>query len=139
MNDLITWLRGVLDDDEQAAQSATPGHWGAQPGPTQSVFSDEWEVVTDAHEPSHSDHYVVFTGYEGGGATSEQNAVHIARHDPAAVLSDIAAKRTILDAYTTRANIAARSGAKHRDPLGFVVRTLASAYRHRPGWQDAWE
>ena len=57
---------------------------------------------------------------------------------PSQVLADIEAKRKILDAYTTRADLASRGGLVHRDPLAFAVRTLASAYRHRPGWQDSW-
>lgn len=163
MEDLITWLRGVLDDDETAAKAATPGPWGAQPG-GQGTFDNEWEVVSDAHEHPHPGHYVVYTGYEGGGASSEQNALHIARHDPRQVLADIAAKRAILDAYlpedgdphpglpcinyegqnpehysewdTCSRHIKANETLIRQD---FVIRLLASGYRHRPGWQDSWE
>ena len=147
MEDLITWLCGVLDDDETAAKAATPGPWGAQPG-GQGTFDNEWEVVSDAHEHPHPGHYVVYTGYEGGGATTEQNALHIARHDPEQVLADIAAKRAILDLHD-------QSGVRW---VGFpradrqesycvhdqqaapchTVRLLASGYRHRPGWRDSW-
>ena len=43
MRDLIAWLRTQLDDDEQAAQAATPGHWAIQPGP----YHGYWNTITD--------------------------------------------------------------------------------------------
>lgn len=138
MGELVEWLRGVLADDERAAQTATPGHWGAQPG-GQGTLNDEWEVVTDAHEPSELAHYVVYVGYEGGGATSEQNAAHIARHDPAAVLADIEAKRAVLDATVGEVGRLGDLGPLANAMAEDVVRTLASAYRHRPGWKSSWE
>jgi hypothetical protein len=136
MQDITDWLHDVLDDDERVARAATPGRWGAQPGPDRYVLNDEWEVVSDADGP---DRHVVFTGHVGGGAVGEHNAAHIARHDPTTVLADIEANRATLDAYTTRADLAARGGLVNRDPLGAAVRALARAYRHKPGWQPEWE
>lgn len=115
MDELVEWLRGVLADDEAAARAATPGHWGASGHSV--ITSDDIEII----EASRAD------------------SAHIARHDPAQVLADVAAKRKILDAYTARADLVSRGGLTNRDPLGFVARTLASAYRHRPGWKDEWE
>lgn len=135
MQTLITWLCGVLDDIEAAAKAATPGPWGAQPG-GQGTFDNEWEVVSDAHEHPHPGHYVVYTGYEGGGASSEQNALHIARHDPRQVLADIAAKRAVLGLW----EFARKS--PHSEAYGVLseaVRALVSGYRHRPGWRTEWE
>lgn len=84
------------------------------------------------------------------------SARHIVRHDPASVLADIAAKRRIIEIHPH-----AVADAGDCDPggptfgcqpchwsdvyecqLGFgwcdTVRALASAYRHRPGYDPAW-
>lgn len=142
MEELVAWLRGVLDDIEAAAKAATPGPWGAQPG-GQGTFDNEWEVVSDAHEPPEPGHYVVYTGYEGGGASSEQNALHIARHDPRQVLEDVRMKRDLLDEYEAVAHLDTEGpelGYAHGRTVGLgeAVKTIAAAYRHRPGWRDSW-
>lgn len=121
MDDLIDWLRAVLDEDEAAARAATPGPWWAHRQGDEAIVSPG--VAMDREE----------------GGVSLEDATHIALHDPAAVLADVAAKRSVLDAYTARADLAGRGGLVNRDPLGFVVRTLASGYRYRPGWRAEWE
>lgn len=132
MDELVAWLRGVLDDDERVAKAATPGPWTA---------SGDWSPSVEAGD----DTVAAYKGFweEDNGVDpeciKEADATHIARHDPAQVLADVAAKRAVLDAYTARAELASRGGLINRDPLGFAVRTLASAYRHRPGWKNDWE
>lgn len=119
MDDLIDWLRAVLDEDEAAARAATPGPWWAHRQGDEAIVSPG--VAMDREE----------------GGVSLEDATHIALHDPAAVLADIVAKRAILDTYTAWVTIMG-SGAKHSVRLAFVVRTLASGYRYRPGYNPAW-
>lgn len=117
MNDLITWLRGVLDDDERVAKAATPGPWSVHRQGLEAVVSPG--VAMDKEE----------------GGVSVEDAAHIARHDPAAVLADVKAKRAVLDLL----NLTAGPYDPARGALKEAVKTLASAYRHRPGWTTDWE
>lgn len=115
--ELVQWLQGALDEDEQAARDAVGG----------------WIPLG----PAETDPRPV--------------AGHMRRHDPASVLADIAAKRAILDRYddacqlertkpgydaVARLNV---SLAKVLAPeLERIVRLLASAYAHRPGYRQEW-
>lgn len=135
MNELVEWLRSVLADDEKAAKAATPGPWSAR-------FQDTGAVV---------DPGVAFDREEGG--VGWEDAVHIARHDPTAVLADIEAKRAVLDLYEETRDTDPESLQPPRkdlhaastlvggmqDGLELAVRALARAYRHRLGWKSEWE
>jgi hypothetical protein len=85
---LVVWLREAMDAAERDAEAATPGPW--------SVNDESYpETVYSA---SNVD--VVAGGRWGGEASvfeSAADAVHIARHHPAAVLRRIAADRKLLD------------------------------------------
>jgi hypothetical protein len=138
MRDLITWFRAVLDEDETAAKAATQtsGHhtWNAFGIDGDNTETKTWSVESPGEDGPRLD----------GGLFQRTGhrdlVVHVAAHDPAAVLADVEAKRGILNALTVRVDIATRSGAAlDRDPLAFAVRTLAQAYRHRPGWNTDWE
>lgn len=139
MEDLITWLRACLDDDEKTAKAAISGNWQAQRseyGP-----NGEWEIL--AWQTNGTAKRVVYTGYEGG-IVSKENALHIERHEPRRVLEDIRMKRDLLDEYEAVAHLDTdnpepeyahgRAGG-----LGEAVKMIAAAYRHRPGWKQEWE
>ncbi len=145
----VEFLNARLDEDEAAAKAATPGGWQArlsEYGP-----NGEWEIVTDAHEPSEPGRYVVYTGYEGGGVTSEQNAVHIARHDPARVLREVAAKRSLLtqhrpasaEALHPWCRVSIRTDPEigtYQEPFPCpTLRVLAVSYADHPDYQEAWK
>lgn len=65
-------------------------------------------------------------------------AGHIIRHDPAAVLADLAAKRQI---FAECSIVLGKEG----NPMGErviawqVMRLLASAHRDHPDWREAWQ
>lgn len=135
MRDLIVWLSKVLDDDEQAAKAAADiaGHT------TWTAFG-----LADGPNPEQGWTVEAPDGSRLGGRLLQRMGhhdlvTHVACHDPEAVLADIEAKRAIINAYTTRADIGVRGGLVNRDPLGYAVRALASAYRHKPGWKQEWE
>ena len=107
MDELITWLRGVLDEDERLAREAT--------------------------------HYNMIT-IESRSRAEED---HARRHDPAAVLADIAAKRAILDKWHVKTRWASRHpstdfGDGEIWGIEAALRLLASAYADRPGYRDEW-
>ena len=74
---LIDFIEARLAEDESAAQAAGGDTW--------QIDSGSW-LVSNSHGP------VVYDE----GKPSEEQADHIARHDPARVLREVAAKRAIL-------------------------------------------
>ena len=123
MNDLITWLRGVLDEDERVARAA------------QDQMPADWRVeVLKAADPSSAKLAIsdLVTTFHHGW-----------------VLADIAAKRAILDEIledlrAMHSAIIYFEGDEYGDPGGIpaaadkLVRLLASAYAHRDGFRDEW-
>lgn len=99
MDDLIAFLTARLDEDEAVAReaaSALPGDEGYG-----------WRAVhryLETH-PASGESFIVDTSSElvarPASARSYDRAVadHIARHDPARVLREVAAKRAIVEAY----------------------------------------
>lgn len=96
MSDIAAFLTARLDEDEQVARDATPGPWLADYGDDDEVYTMSDPVRTSEANPDVCDYAVI--RYIRGGARdrTEANMVYIARHDPARVLADIAAKRRIL-------------------------------------------
>lgn len=147
MEDLITWLRGVLDADESAAKAVRRLAWESDGRITVSgdvagvwVLGDDGDPVAIAQ---------CATAEDGEGVDPRVIATHIALHDPEQVLADVAAKRAILELHD-------QSGVRWvgfpradrqesycvHDQQGapcHTVRLLASAHRHRPGWKQEWE
>lgn len=133
MDELITWLRAQLDDDERVARAAIAGPWEADLGDVR---------INDAERRPIA--YLAATS--GKREIEERNAAHIARWDPARVLAEIEAKRRILDEYeTVCAEVRDPKSAEHRAnararqfALEGVLRLLASAYAGEPGWREEW-
>lgn len=118
-DDLLAFLRARLEEDEQAALAAKPGPWHADGG---SVYATHWiDEVVDYSE----------------------SAEHIARHDPARVLADVAAKRQVVDRYER----AMANRRAHPDDLATagallalhgVVQLLVLPFRDHPDFDAAW-
>ncbi|MCT9092817.1 DUF6221 family protein [Streptomyces sp. ASQP_92] len=115
MDDLVQFLRDRLDEDAEAAGTATPGPWHADGGSVYATHpTDEVVSYTDSAE-------------------------HIARHNPARVLADIEAKRQILDLHV------AEPGQhpdfcghdKHELPCP-TLRLLALPYADHPDYREEW-
>lgn len=154
MAEMIAWLHGVLDDEEKAARAATGDVWKHKPGkmwlPGEAFVG--WDTAKGEEFVGHGDSPFRGCIAATGPASDREamaNADHIARHDPAAVLADVAAKRAIIADYEnwlSRSTAALEEhGMSVPDPLpppwverGRPVRLLASAYRHRDGWKDKW-
>jgi Family of unknown function (DUF6221) len=85
MDDLITFLRARLDEDEAWARSAA------------EFNATEWDNPSTGVVSTGAD------GLDGLLATSDRGlAGHIARHDPARVLAEVDAKRRIIDLHHTK-------------------------------------
>ncbi|MGX4657090.1 DUF6221 family protein [Micromonospora sp. SCSIO 07396] len=122
MDDLVTWLRAQLDDDEQAAIGT-----GATGHPAWRV------VVTDAQS-----------------SPTPAQAAHIERHGPWRVMREVEANRRILDrhaSYDFPADTEDGPGAYswtgrcdhcHEPWPCPDLRDVASQYADRPGYREEW-
>jgi len=120
MDDLITWLRGLLDEDERVARAAAEcGSWRLE---------DEWAYGLG----------VGVARTTAPGFILPEQWDHIRRHDPASVLADITAKRAILDEIVPALEGYEWDAVAERSTTERLVRLLASAYADRPGYQEAW-
>jgi len=164
---IVEFVNARLDEEEQAAKAATQ----YDPAPWESTTSDDRPTNADRDPEGISPH----SGWvlnarrenlwddEGCLAMGAAAATHIARHDPARVLRDIAAKRAIVAAYlpaggdphpglpcinyegqdpanysewdTCSRHIKASERRIHHD---YVIRLLASAWSDHPDCDPAW-
>lgn len=163
MSELVDWLRAQLDEDERVARAATAGPWRVAPEPPMFGDDETADVEADWTETKYLNPDPPYSGTlhewrpnvigdrEGFGAASSVNAAHIARHDPARVLRDVAAKRAIVDdlrryeGAIRQESATARPGDPipanlyaARDALLAAVQHLASAYDDRPGYDESW-
>jgi Family of unknown function (DUF6221) len=151
MDDLTAFLAARLDEDEAAARAAIGTPYPVPPGLGHGVWA--------AGDPSTGiqDKAAIYgdgmTIYDEGGHTTAQ-AAHIARHDPARVLLEVAAKRAILDLHYPGA-------APHGAPEGMeicageesdgdtwematrwpcpTVQALAAIYSGHPDYRQEWK
>lgn len=147
MENLITWLRGVLDEDETAAKAARRLTWESDGRITVAGdVAGVWVLGDDGDPVAIAQHA---TAEDGEGIDPRVIATHIALHDPHQVLADVTAKRAILELHDQsgirwvgfpRAD-RQESYCVHDQQAApcHTVRLLASAYRHRPGWNPSWD
>lgn len=82
MDELIAFLNARITDDERIAAAASNAPWQIQ-------TDGDWSILRDA------DGDRIVSSYDDADFLPA-DADHIARHDPARVLADIAAKRAIV-------------------------------------------
>jgi len=125
-----------LNDDERIAKAATPGPWAV-------------DNETYAEQISSPDGPVVSGGRWGGEASvfeSTEDALHIARHDPARVLGEVAAKRVLIANWRELIlRIDAEPDPDKRGSLALtrhgldqVAYQLASVHADHPDYQESW-
>ena len=134
-SDLIAFLKARLDEDEAAAKAATPGPWCWEAtGDKDSswaaglVHDEDGNPLTGEIDKGQG---VIIDGVcesiDGNPADGE----HIARHDPARVLHEVAFKRAILGQYRTVAGWSS-------DNWPLSLRLLAAIYSGHPDYRDEW-
>ena len=146
--DIVAFLTARLDEDEQIANAAVGQQWEHAFASSREDYSF-WSIHTvhpDAVE-------VAGTGFDNtGGIHDEGSAVHIARHDPARVLRDVAAKRRLMDVvFEYEAKIDGEWGCCHSaesikagrcedTDVNEIdaLRVLAGAYIRHPDYDPAW-
>lgn len=136
MTTLAEFLTARYDEHEADAQAATAGPWDARKVSGPGFGYDQSEVVQPSDVPDRGFYAL------GMDALYGPDARHIARHDPAYVLADIASKRAIVRLHT---------GAHEcRDvleyPDGYVrdgewcttLRLLAVPFAAHPDYDERW-
>lgn len=132
MSGLIEFLRARLDEDEDTAKRAAFG-WGSAWRADCDDEDCDWVV--------HADGKTDMLATEDGDV-----ARHVAGHDPARVLADIAARRAVVDiaaeAFAARQDRMTGSeiweNAGERGVMTATLRHLATVYAEHPDYDEAW-
>jgi hypothetical protein len=93
--DITEFVKARLDEDEAAAKAATPGPWEPE------TYIDEDEPVGVEYLVAAPAEAHLVAGAGLGGPQAEKDTAHIARHDPARVLREVAAKRRTLECHAS--------------------------------------
>jgi hypothetical protein len=150
VNDLATWLHPQLDEDERGAVQAGGEAW--EVGPTFGA-RDSRIYVREQGNLIDSVGQCVFVGQVASIPWFRANAAHIARHDPARVLVEVAAKRWTVRAHEGRHDCVAawppdethgetewtRGEREYdADEACPTLRHVGLPYADRPGYRDEW-
>jgi hypothetical protein len=149
-DDLVSWLLARLDKDEQVARAAlqhenVPGVWNAIGSGTKDDHDLSYWAVHQVAVPRWSE------------PSARDLMTHIARHDPARVLAEVAAKRRIVNeheqvpeslqgfhrdgTYGDIVSVCSACGTTGEYPVEWpctTVRLLALPYADIPGYRDEW-
>lgn len=156
---ITEFLAARLDEDAQAARAATEGPWRHNPDKHHHLRGTPvFEEAVFAGPVGQDATCVAGTG-ETDDPQSMRDADHIARHDPEQVLRDVAAKRSVIDAYlrdkahneALNLNYGAwvnnnpepypevQGGEKKTVPgLEMALRLVAAAYADHPDYLAEW-
>lgn len=121
---ITEFLTARYDEDEAVARAASPGPWHT------NAERDEVLAVDDI---------VVAEGFALSGPQTRATTQHIARHDPAYVLADIAAKRAIVKSWRDPfGNWTAEQADAARAQKERTLILLAQPYAEHPDFDPAW-
>lgn len=136
MDELITWLRQQLDNDERMARAAVAdydgeGSWCIEPpDPDESWARPRlfWLAVTNSVDPE---------------TMPPGMAEHIARWDPDRVLAAVEAKRRVLDEFEKALGRRKQYPADQANAGALlmmvrIVKLLAQSYAGQEGWREEW-
>jgi hypothetical protein len=122
VDDLITWFREQLDDDERIASAA-------------GSLNSTWREVGRTG---------VIVCSEGGRAEElieahiAPPAPHITRFDPARVLREVEAKRRLVELHSPGSDPCDAHDASLRSVPCEVIELLALPFSDRPGYREEW-
>lgn len=121
MTDLVSWLSSQLDHDEQVARAASPGPWT-------TGAANHSIVGPDGPLPRLAGHVVCSVGAYDRGVPSAADAEHIALHDPARVLRQVAAHRRLIELWKLL----------NEPALYEALEAVAGIYSDRSGFDPSW-
>lgn len=127
--DLITFLRARFEEDEDAARTASIVR--------ETATGDTWHVERGR---MGVDQITRDTRQPEVGTALVECARHVARHDPARVLGEVAAKRAIVDEHQSEApeHVYCRICDTLNPWPCWTLRHLAAVYAEHPAYDEAW-
>jgi hypothetical protein len=132
---LAEFLSARLAEDERIATGVTASPWACEVL-NRGTGKQEWVVVGHLHE------FAVLSGEVGIGwmAGLPHDGEHIARHDPARVLREVAAGRRLLAEYEVWDDPSLEPGQGIGIRLGLLLalQIRATAYENHPDYDPAW-
>lgn len=100
---IVEFLHARIQEDEDTARAA------------RDLMDEPWKVFPEGHEEeNYSGGHRVSNGGTNAGWVEESKAFHIARHDPARVLREVAAKRRIMERHKPDDRIAVKGPYRGR-------------------------
>lgn len=141
--DLTAWLSACYDERERQARAATPGPWRIGNARYGAATVDGPDALQDGGRNDATGgrlhvmrpRVVVPPDVDYGPVVDVADAAHIAAHDPAWRLADVAVKRAILDTYLDQVRRAEENSAKFVEQVRAPaenVETLTGVKTH--GW-----
>ena len=135
---IVEFVNARLNEEERAAKAAGAGQWTAdteirtvRDGAGVWVLGEDGDPVATAR-----------FAFDASGEGIDPRAIggHIARHDPARVLREVAAKRAILREYTDAVDLWERESEAPDSvaALEAVTRHMAAAHSDHPDYDPAW-
>lgn len=118
-DDLVAFLTARLDERERDAIAAA------------GKLGPDWYYDSEhACVASRREHDLVATGSQDH--LEPERGAHIARHDPARVLRDVAAKRHLID------DTHWGGGPETEDAYHYTLSIVATAYADHPDYREEW-
>lgn len=143
MSEMVEFLRARFDEDEQTARAAVSSH-EREPRLVPCVAGAEWSHRYDSDDYGGTEvadgagHVIVAMSHESGAS----QRIHIARHDPARVLAEVAAKRRMLDELYPEVKGADEAilGEWNSSPdnAETLLEMLALPYASHPDYRQEW-
>lgn len=130
MTTLAEFLLARIAEDETAAKAAPPLEHNYDMGGHRQ--DERW--VFDRRLPSSADGMGNWSPHNGSPTT----AAHFSRHDPARVLAECAAKRSILQQCNDVQRVQRRCGDPELLSIRHIVRCLALPYAEHPDYNEEW-
>ena len=125
---ITDFLLARVEEDEAVASNATGARWVVLPGVNASLVNIDATLIRDEKWKYGRFGHVATTSHDAGYAE------HIARHDPARVLSECAAKRAIIDWWLNGVIGYVEVDGEPTNPL----LPLAAIYKDHPDYQQEW-
>lgn len=138
MSDIVEFLKARLDEDEEVARASISGvperaEWSYEPW-SSSVEGSGEVIAPNGRDDSGYPEYITCDMEGLSKAVSQKDGPHIARHDPARVLREVAAKRALLAWMGNYHNI----HPDNRIYLNASLYVMAASYADHPDYQKEW-
>lgn len=148
MSDLLSWLRSTIEGDKAAAELAASGEHNGVAFTGHWTFTHGDDVVYQDGRRIPGGEGIVSRSCDCCGPASAGHAedlAHIALHDPRDTIARCEAELALLDEFIPIVEeldyIAYSEGLgslPYGEPQRRLLKTLASGYRHRPGFNPDW-